>query len=136
MLGPVGCGTGPSSRVCARASPVQALLRGGYKCGLLAFQGGQRYHGRFGTPEEENRGGGAAGRREATAREPDLVTSLWSMLYDDNAGVVSLSPEQLMKSMGVIVAMCEAFGSPYRRPRLRSWANARMGWRSPPPYPA
>ena len=37
--------------------PVQHL-RGGYKRGLHAFQGGQRRHGRFGEPEEE-KGGGA-----------------------------------------------------------------------------
>ena len=44
-------------RVRARAPPVQHLLRGGYKRGLYAFQGGQRYNGRFGAPEE-GRGGG------------------------------------------------------------------------------
>ena len=58
----VRCGTRPSSRVRARAPPVQHLLRGGYKQrGLHAFQGGQRYHGRFGTPEDEKGGGGAGG---------------------------------------------------------------------------
>ena len=40
---------------------VALLLRGGYKRGLHAFQGGQRHHGRFGTPEEEKRGGVAGG---------------------------------------------------------------------------
>ena len=54
----VRCGTRPSSRVSARAPPVQHLLREGYKRGLHAFQGVQRYHGRFGTPEEEKGGGG------------------------------------------------------------------------------
>ena len=44
--------------VRARTPPVQHLLRGGYKLGLHAFQGGQRHHGRFGTPEEEKGGGG------------------------------------------------------------------------------
>ena len=33
----------PSSRVRARAPPVQHLLRGGYKRGLRAFQGRQRH---------------------------------------------------------------------------------------------
>ena len=32
------------------------------------------------------------------------------MLYDDDAGVVSQSPEQLRKIMGVIVVVCAAFG--------------------------
>ena len=32
------------------------------------------------------------------------------MLYADVAGVVSQSPEQLMKMMGVIVVVCAAFG--------------------------
>ena len=35
------------------------LLCGGYKLGLHVFQGGERHHGRFGTPEEEKGGGGA-----------------------------------------------------------------------------
>ena len=34
---------------------------------------------------------------------------LWGMLYADNAGVVSQSPEQLRKPMGVIVVVCAAF---------------------------
>ena len=85
MLGAVRCGTGPSPRVRARAPPVQHL-RGGYKCGLHAFQGGQRHHGRFGTPEKEKQGGG---RGEATAGEPVLATLLWGMLYADDALVIS-----------------------------------------------
>ena len=35
---------------------------------------------------------------------------LWGMLYSDNAGVVSQSPEQLRKMMGVIVVVCAVFG--------------------------
>ena len=58
VLKVVRCGTRPSSRVRARTPPVQHLFRGGYKFGLHAFQGGQRHHGRFGTPEEEKGGGG------------------------------------------------------------------------------
>ena len=61
VLGVVRCGTRPSSRVPAPAPPVPHLLRGGYKRGLHAFQGGQRHHGSLGTPEEEKRGGGAGG---------------------------------------------------------------------------
>ena len=58
-------------------------------------------------PRKKN---GAGGRGEATAGEPVLATSLWGMLYADDAWVVSQSPEQLRKIMGVIVVMCTAFG--------------------------
>ena len=53
---------------------------------------------------------GAGGRREATAGESVLATPLWGILYADDAGVVSQSPEQLRKIMGVIVVVCAAFG--------------------------
>ena len=108
VLGVVRCGTKPSSRVHARAPPVQNLLCGGYKRGLHAFQGGQRHHGRFGTLEEENGGGG---RGEATAGESALATPLWDILYADDAGVILQSPERPRKMMmGVIVVVCAAFG--------------------------
>ena len=94
----------------ARASPVQHLLRGGYKGGLNAFQGEQRHHGCFGTPEEENGGRGAGGRGEATAGESALATPLWGMLDADDAEVVSPSPERPRKMIGVIVVVCAAFG--------------------------
>ena len=110
VLGVVRCGRRPSSRVHGRAPSTQHLLRGGYKRGLHAFQGGQRHHGRFGTPEEEKGDGGARGRGEATAGESVLATPLWGMLYADDAGVVSQSPEQLRKMMGVRVVVYAAFG--------------------------
>ena len=47
---------------------------------------------------------------EATAGESVLATPLWGMLYADDAGVVSRSPEQLRKMMEVIVVVCAAFG--------------------------
>ena len=51
------------------------------------------------------------GRRgEATAGEPVLATLLWGMFYADDAGVVSQSPKQMRKMMGVIVVVCAAFG--------------------------
>ena len=53
---------------------------------------------------------GAGGRGEATVGESALATPLWGMLYADDAGVVSQSPEQLRKMMGVIVVVCAAFG--------------------------
>ena len=52
----------------------------------------------------------AGGRGEATAREPVLATLLWGMVYADDAGVVSQSPEKLRTMMGVIVVVCAAFG--------------------------
>ena len=58
VLEVVRCATRPSSRARVRTPPVQHVLHGGYKRGLHAFQGGQRHHGRFGTPEEEKGGGG------------------------------------------------------------------------------
>ena len=73
VLGVICCGTEPSSRVRARALPVQYPLRSGYKRGLHAFQGGQRHHRRFGTSREESGGGGTGG---ATIEEPALATSL------------------------------------------------------------
>ena len=107
VLGVVRCGTRPSSRVRARAPPAQYLLRGGYKRVLHAFQGGQRQHGRFGTPEKEK---GVGERGKATAGESVLAMPLWGMLYADDARVVSVSPEQLRKMMGVIIVVCAAFG--------------------------
>ena len=53
---------------------------------------------------------GAGGRGEATAEESVLATPLWGMLYADDAGVVSRSPEQLRKMMEVIAVVCAAFG--------------------------
>ena len=56
------------------------------------------------------KGRGAGGRGEATVGESVLTTPLWGMLYADDAGVVSQSPEQLRKMMEVIVVVCAAFG--------------------------
>ena len=52
----------------------------------------------------------AGGRGEAIAGESDLATTLRGMLYADDVGVVSRSPEQLRKMMRVIVVVCAAFG--------------------------
>ena len=53
---------------------------------------------------------GAGGRGKATAGESVLATPLWGMLYADDAGVVTQTPEQLRKMMEVIVVVCVAFG--------------------------
>ena len=50
------------------------------------------------------------GGRGGTSGEPVLETSLWRTLNADAAGVVSQSPEQLKRMMGVIVVVCTAFG--------------------------
>ena len=94
----------------ARTPPVHHLLRGGYKLGLHAFQGGQRHHGRLIHLRKKGGAGGRGGRGEATVGESVLTTPLWGMLYADDAGVVWQSPEQLRKMMGVIVVVCAAFG--------------------------
>ena len=52
---------------------------------------------------------GAGGREKKPAEEPVPATSLWGMLYADDAGVVSKSPEQLRKMMDVIVTVRAAF---------------------------
>ena len=53
---------------------------------------------------------GAGERGEATVGESVLATTLWCMLYADDVGFVSQSPEQLRKMMGEIVVVCAAFG--------------------------
>ena len=81
--------------------------------------------------------GGEGRRGQATAGESDLATPLWGMLYTDDDGVVSKSPEQPRKIMGVIVVVCaRQLALPCRRPRLRSCAYARRGYRSLPPHSA
>ena len=87
MLRVVRCGTRHSSRVRARAPHV---LCGGYKLALHVFQGGLSHHGRTGASDEENGGGGTGG---AISGEPVIETSLCGILYADDAGVVSQSPE-------------------------------------------
>ena len=44
-----------------------------------------------------------------TSRESVLATSLRDMLYADDVGVVSQSPEKSRKVMGVIAVVCAAF---------------------------
>ena len=60
----------------------------------------------------KKRGGGGV-----TAGESVLATPLWGMLYADDTRVVSQSPEQLRKMMGVIVAVCAAFGLTVSEPK-------------------
>ena len=53
---------------------------------------------------------GAWGRGEATVGESVLATPLFGIRCTDDAGVVSKSPEQLRKMMGVIVVVCAVLG--------------------------
>ena len=50
-----------------------------------------------------------AGGGKATVGESVLATPLWGMLYADDARIVSQSPEQLGKMMGVVVVVCAVF---------------------------
>ena len=53
---------------------------------------------------------GVGDRGETTVEKSVLATPLVGMLYVDDAGVVSQSPEQLRKMVGVIVVVCAVFG--------------------------
>ena len=53
---------------------------------------------------------GAGGWGEATAEDSVLATPLWGVLYADDTGVVSRSPEQLRKMMELFMVVCAAFG--------------------------
>ena len=103
VLEAVRCGTRPSS-------PIQHLLRGGYKLINLASTLFKADKGIMDALVHLRKKRGAGRRGEATFGESVLATPLWGMLYADDAGVVSQSPEQLRKMRGVIVVVCAAFG--------------------------
>ena len=56
----------------------------------------------------KKRGAGDGGMQLPESQS--CATPLWSMLYADDARIVSQSPEQLKKMMGGIVVVCAAFG--------------------------
>ena len=63
---------------------------------------------------KKEKGGGKmgrtrAGRVDGQMKEEEAQT-FWGMLYADDAGVVSRSPEGLERMMTVIVTACVAFG--------------------------
>ena len=70
---------------------------------------------------------GAEGRGRATDGEPVLATSLWGMLYADDAGVVLQSTEQLRNMISVIVVVCTAFGLAVSKAKTEINAYARRG---------
>ena len=103
MLGAVRF-AGSSSKVYARTPPVQNSLRGAVKCALYTrFEADKDIMDAL-VHLRKKRGAGGT-----TSGKPVLETSLWGMRYVDNAGVVSHSPEQLRKKMGVIIGVCVVF---------------------------
>ena len=103
----VRCGTRPSSRMRGCAPPVQHFLHGVLNVAYTRFKAD---HGTMDALVHLGKKRGRGGRGEATAGESVLATPLWGMLYADNAGVVSESPDKLRNIVGVIVVMCTAFG--------------------------
>ena len=106
-------------RVCSRWFAVEQGLRQACVLALLLFNiffaavinlASTRFKADEGIMDalvhlRKKRGAGGA-----TAGESALATPLWGMLYADNAGVVSRSPEQLRKMMDGIVVVCAVFG--------------------------
>ena len=76
----------------------------------MGHKAGQRHHGRFGTPEEEKGGWGGGGGNQLP--ESQSWRRCFGACYTPTmpSEVVSQSPEQLRKMMGVIVVVCAAFG--------------------------
>ena len=78
---------GPSSRVRARAPPIQHFFRGGYiHVVYTRFKAGRDIMDALVHLKKKTREGGQG---EATAEEPALATPHRGMLYADDAGVIS-----------------------------------------------
>ena len=64
-------------------------------------------------PRMKEEGGGKEGKTRTgrvDGQKKEAAQTLWEMLYADDAGIVSRSPEGLEKMMTVIVTACAAFG--------------------------
>ena len=108
-------------RVCSRWFAVEQGLRQGCVLAPLLFNilfaavisvASTRFKADKGTMDalvhlRKKRGAGGAGGSNCRSV---LATPLWGMLYADDAGAVSRSPEQLRNMMGVIVVVGAAFG--------------------------
>ena len=109
VLEVVCCGTRSSSKVRARAPLFNIFFAAVINVASTRFKADE---GIMDALVHLRKKRGAGGRGEATAGESVLATPLWGMLYADDAGVVSRSPEQLRNMMEVIVVVvvCAAFG--------------------------
>ena len=95
-------------RGCVACAPsIRHIFRGGYKRGLHAFQDGKGHHERIGAHLRKK---AWAGGRGQPAYKQSWRRYFGAMLYPDDVGVISQSPEQPKKMMEVIVIVCMAFG--------------------------
>ena len=108
VLGVVRCRTVQSSRMCTPAPPVQIFFARGINVAYTRFKVDKDIMDALVNLRKKTRAGGAGGGQPPESQP--WLASLWDMLYADDFGVVSQPPEQLRKMMGVVVAMCMAFG--------------------------
>ena len=106
VLEVVRCETRPSSRVRARALLLNILFAVVTNVTSTRFKADKGIMDALVHPRKKRSGG----RGEETAGESVLAAPLWGILHAEDAGVVSESPEQPRKMMGVIVVVCAAFG--------------------------
>ena len=100
-------GTGPPSRVHVRAPPTQNFFAAVINVAYTWLKVDKDALDALALLRKKT---GAGGAGEAAAREPALATSPWGMLYADNTGIVSQSPDKLRKMMGMIIVVCAGFG--------------------------
>ena len=104
----VRCGTRPSSRVHSRVPHFNTFFAAVINVTYTRFKAEKGIMDALVHLRKKKGAGGLGGvycRRVTPGAMP-----LWGMLYADDAEVVSQSPEQLRKIIGVIVVECAAFG--------------------------